>query len=64
MYEQYPYLNKKHDKATLTAALIQLEKESQMMTEESARAAYMLANYYYNISPYRLLQEYSHVLQR
>ena len=51
MYEQYPYLNQEHDKATLTAALIQLEKESQMMTEESARAAYMLANYYYNISP-------------
>ena len=51
MYEQYPYLNQEHDKATLTAALMQLEKESQMMTEESARAAYMLANYYYNISP-------------
>lgn len=51
MYEQYPYLNKEHNKATLTAALMQLEKESQKMTEESARAAYMLANYYYNISP-------------
>ena len=38
MYEQYPYLNQEHDKATLTAALMQLEKESQMMTEESARA--------------------------
>lgn len=51
MYEQYPYLNKEHNKATLTAALMQLEKESQMMTEKGARAAYMLANYYYNISP-------------
>lgn len=51
MYKQYAYLNKPHDKATLTAALIRLEKESKMMTEEGARAAYLLANYYYNISP-------------
>ena len=35
MYEQYPYLNKEHNKATLTAALMQLEKESQMMTEKA-----------------------------
>lgn len=51
MYQQYAYLNKYHTKATLTAALIQLEKESRAMTEEGARAAYLLANYYYNISP-------------
>ena len=51
MYKQYPHLNKEHNKATLTTALIQLEKDSQQMTEEGARAAYLLANYYFNISP-------------
>lgn len=51
MYKQYAYLNKYHTKETLSSALMQLEKESNAVTEEGARATYLLANYYYNISP-------------
>ena len=61
LYKQYKYLNREHDKATLTAALIQLEKESSQTTEKGAKAAYLLANYYYNISPtgyYRNIPNY------
>lgn len=51
MYKQFDYLNREHNKATLTAAIMQLEEESSEMTEKGAKAAYLLANYYYNISP-------------
>lgn len=51
MYKQYAYLNKEHNKSSLTAALIKLEEASREMTAKGAEAAYLLANYYYNISP-------------
>lgn len=62
LYTQYNYLNKYQNKATLTQALIELENESRSNNDKGHRAAYLLANYYYNISPhgyYRNIPLYS-----
>lgn len=52
LYMEYKYLNKYQNKTTLTQALIELAKESESKGEKGNRAAYLLANYYYNISPH------------
>lgn len=51
LYQQYDYLDKYHSKETLTQALLTLEKESEKNNEKGIRAAYLLANYYFNMSP-------------
>lgn len=52
LYTQYTYLSKYQNKATLTKALLTLEKECKESSEEGIYAAYLLANYYFNISPF------------
>ena len=62
LYTRYDFLNQYHNKATLTQSLLKLEKESQKNTKEGIYATYLLANYYYNISPnsyYRNIPLYS-----
>ncbi len=62
LYTNYEYLNKYQNKETLTKSLLKLEKESKNNNEKGLCAAYLLANYYYNISPhgyYRNIPRYS-----
>lgn len=46
----FKYLNKIHNKKTLVEALSRLQKESTVRSEQGALAAYLLSNYYFNIS--------------
>lgn len=52
LYTQYEFLNKYQNKATLTKSLLKLQKESKNKGEKGICATYLLANYYYNISPH------------
>lgn len=59
---QFNYLNKIHNKKTLAEALSRLQKESTARSEQGALAAYLLSNYYFNISSrgyYRNIPNYS-----
>lgn len=50
MRKEFSFLNKYHNKKTLAQSLLQLSEMAQKEDETAAYAAYLLANYYLNVS--------------
>lgn len=48
--KEFSFLNKYHNKKTLAQSLLRLKEMAEKMDETGMRAAYLLANYYFNIS--------------
>lgn len=50
MRKEFSFLNKDHNKKTLAQSLLQLSEMAQKENEIAPYAAYLLANYYFNVS--------------
>lgn len=50
MGKEFSFLNKDHNKKTLAQSLLQLSEMAQKENEIAPYAAYLLANYYFNVS--------------